>query len=468
MAKPLVIEPQPGPQTEFFTSVADIVLVGGSAGVGKSWCLVNEPMRHSHVPGFSSITFRRTSPELTGPGSIWSLAKQTYSQFTGVKLREGNYLDARWPSGAEFVFAHLQHEDDVFSHQSKEYALVQFDELTHFTEQQFFYMMSRNRSTCGVKPYVRCATNPDPDSFVFHFVEWYLDEDGYPDPDKANAVRWFARMGDELVWGASPEELIVRNPGLRRRHLKSFSFIPGTLADNKILEEIDPGYRANLELLPRVERERLLKGNWRIRPSAGDYYKREWFPRLDKRPDPSEVLLWARAWDKASTAPRAGRRNPDWTVGVLFALLRDGTKVVCDVRRAQKDPGDVQIMMLETAMSDGPHVTQWLWQDPGQAGKNDVWHDKKLLRGFPTKSEVAKLSKEQYVIPVSADAKQGKIAYVRGPWNDQYFFELEQFSGRNSPGKKDQVDATSLGHMAISKSDFSGLSALATWRASGL
>jgi hypothetical protein len=47
---------------------------------------------------------------------------------------------------------------------------IGFDELTHFSESQFFYMLSRNRSMCGVRPYVRATTNPDADSWVATFI----------------------------------------------------------------------------------------------------------------------------------------------------------------------------------------------------------------------------------------------------------------------------------------------------------
>jgi hypothetical protein len=38
---------------------------------------------------------------------------------------------------------------------------------------------------------------------------------------------------------------------------------------------INPEYLASLLSLPLLERERLLGGNWKIRPAAGLYFKRE-------------------------------------------------------------------------------------------------------------------------------------------------------------------------------------------------
>jgi hypothetical protein len=38
---------------------------------------------------------------------------------------------------------------------------------------------------------------------------------------------------------------------------------------------VNPEYLAWLLSLPTLERERLLGGNWKIRPAAGLYFKRE-------------------------------------------------------------------------------------------------------------------------------------------------------------------------------------------------
>ncbi len=47
------------------------------------------------------------------------------------------------------------------------------------------------------------------------------------------------------------------------------TFVPSRLEDNRILETVNPNYRSNLMALGTVERERLLQGNWKIRPAAG-------------------------------------------------------------------------------------------------------------------------------------------------------------------------------------------------------
>lgn len=54
-----IIRPQPGPQTTFLSSPADIAIYGGAAGGGKTWALLMEPLRHVGNPSFGAVFFRR-------------------------------------------------------------------------------------------------------------------------------------------------------------------------------------------------------------------------------------------------------------------------------------------------------------------------------------------------------------------------------------------------------------------------
>jgi hypothetical protein len=53
------IAPQPGPQTDFLRTPADICIYGGAAGGGKTVGLILEPLRYvSRVPGFTAVFYR--------------------------------------------------------------------------------------------------------------------------------------------------------------------------------------------------------------------------------------------------------------------------------------------------------------------------------------------------------------------------------------------------------------------------
>lgn len=258
------VRPHEGPQWEFFATQADIAIYGGQAGGGKSWAIVAEPARYSMVPGFKAVLFRRTYPELMGPGGLWEEATAIYPQL-GAHMREGDKLDATWPSGARVVFRHMQHEKDKYTYQGQQIAMLGFDELTHFTKGQFLYLLSRNRSTSGVMPYIRATCNPDATSWVADFLTWWIDQDtGLPINERAGALRYFVHEEDCFEWADSKEELIERYPHYELHEIMSVTFIPAKLEDNPTLTAKDPGYRAKLKALPKIERERLLGGNWKI------------------------------------------------------------------------------------------------------------------------------------------------------------------------------------------------------------
>ena len=252
------INPHEGPQAKFFCSPADIAIYGGAAGGGKTWAMLAEPLRHVGNPKFGAVIFRKSYPQITGEGGLWDEACQLYPLF-GARMLTGDML-ARFPSGAKVSFRHMEHEQTKLEWQGTQIPLIEFDELTHFSESQFFYMLSRNRSLCGVRPYVRASCNPDARSWVAKLIAWWIDQDtGFPIPERAGKVRWFVRHGDGLSWGDSRKEMEQRHPG---QEPKSLAFFPSKLEDNPTLLKKDPGYLANLMALPRLEREQLLGGNW--------------------------------------------------------------------------------------------------------------------------------------------------------------------------------------------------------------
>jgi hypothetical protein len=255
------VRPQPGPQEHFLRSAADIAIYGGATGGGKTWALLLEAVRHQAVPDFTAVLFRRSYPQVTAPGGMWDEAAKLYPLLGATPNR--STLAWQFPSGARVKFGHLQHEDSVYDWQGSQIALIGFDELTHFSQTQFFYLLSRNRSTCGVRPYVRAACNPDAGSWVAEFIAWWIDPTtGFPIPERSGQVRWFVRVGGVFVWGDRPEELRRQYPDSQP---KSVTFVPARVHDNRILLAKDPGYLANLHALPPVEQARLLGGNWKVR-----------------------------------------------------------------------------------------------------------------------------------------------------------------------------------------------------------
>lgn len=471
-AEPEVLRPHPGPQWAFLSTPADIAIYGGAAGGGKTFALLLEPLRHVHNPRFGAVCFRRELTRVTAEGGLWDESSALYRPF-GVRSRQSPRLEHVFPSGARLQFGHLEHEDDKDSWAGAQVALLLFDQLEEFIEGQFWFLQSRNRSTSGVRPYLRATCNPLPPShpvggWLAKLIQWWWDADtGFPIPERSGVLRWFVRIGEELQWADRPEELREQFPGCLPQ---SLTFIGSKLEDNPSLEAADPAYRAKLTALPRVERERLLGGNWKVTAAGGGLFRDWWFPIIPRDPadlplpgDPdgeprgdAAYLRSVRAWDLAST-PDDGDR----TAGVKIGRRVDnGRVVVRDVVAGQYGPRQVKRLMADTMFRDGPRVVVRFPVDPGQAGKaqeGDLvdWLRAEALRvGMECPELVAvKPTGSKYVRarplgaasqPVDGDGPErftpGNVDLVAGAWNADFTAELHAFDGLGKQAD-DRVDA---------------------------
>lgn len=435
-------KPQGGPQAAFLASDADIVIYGGAAGGGKSHALLMEPLKDVDTGSFGAVIFRRTSKQVTNEGGLWDKAGELYPDFGAAPNQ--TRLEWNFPSGARISFAHLEHEKNKYDWQGAEVACFGFDELTHFTESQFWYMLSRNRSMADVRKRVRATTNPDADSWVADLIAWWIEQDegsanyGKAVPERAGVVRWFIRINGELVWAGSPEELRKAYP---EEEPKSLTFIPARLEDNRKLQEKDPGYRANLRAMPLVERERLEGGNWKIRGEAGKYFNELWFSpeRFMDRPPRQGVKARVRYWDKAGTEGGLGARS----AGVLLSLLHDGRFVVEDAVYGRWGSLEREQKIKLTAQTDPPGTVVWVEQEPGSGGKESAQTTVRNLAGHEIRVDHVHDPKHVRWGPWSAQVEGGNVWLVRDDgWNREYIKEHHN-ADPDKDVTVDMVDASS-------------------------
>ena len=417
--------------------------------------LLLETLRHSHIKDFGAVIFRRTTPQITNKGGLWDESQKLYPLIGAVpkeSTREWTY-----PSGAGVKFSHLEYDKDALGFQGAQIPFIGFDEVTHFTEFQFWYLFSRNRSVCGVKPYMRATCNPDPDSFVAKLIAWWIDQStGFAIPERSGVLRWFVRENDEVIWADTRQELIDSDPHkgdpLLGRRPTSLTFIASTVYDNKILLAKDPSYLAKLMALPNVEQQRLLGGNWKIKPAAGTMFRKEWFEIVDAAP---AGLTRVRYWDRAGTAPPApgqalptGAKDPDWTVGEEQGVSPKNVFYIMDVVRFRGTPLTVESAIQNTASRDGVECHIGLEQDPGQAGKMEAGYHVRQLAGYKVEAVPVHKDKVQRASPFSAQCQAGNVKLVRGAWNEAFLNELENFPDGEHD---DQVDASSGAFTMLTK-----------------
>ncbi|MGB7749300.1 MAG: phage terminase large subunit [Verrucomicrobiia bacterium] len=437
------LRPQPGPQEAFLKSSADAAFFGGGAGSGKSFALLLEQGYDIGNGQFRSVIFRRTVPMIRQPGGLLDTSESIFSLF-GAKLNQ-SLLEWQFPSGAVVKLAGMELAQDRFAWQGAQIALICFDEVQEFEESQFWFLLSRNRSMSGVKCRIRATCNPDSDSWLRTFLQWWIDDaSGFPIPERSGVLRWFIRDADSLIWGDSRAELVEKFGTAFEP--KSATFISARVTDNKILLEKDPAYLSNLKALPLVERARLLDGNWNVRASAGNYFRREWFGApLDTAP--ADIVARCRFWDRAASEQRTGT-NPDATCGVLLGKDSRGIYYVLDCVKLFATPHAVEMEMLRCAKLDGIGTTIGYMQDPGSAGIQEAQSTARFLDGFNVRFSTATGSKEIRAKPVSAQVEAGNVRLIRGLWNDDFLRELENFpTGRHD----DAVDALSGGHTILSE-----------------
>jgi predicted phage terminase large subunit-like protein len=446
------VGPNPGPQALAFASSADITVYGGGAGGGKTHlALLRFGVHADRHPGYEAAIFRREMPMVTQAGGLWEESVKMFPMF-GAKP---NFTEHSWrwrrdqSHGSLLQFKGLQHEKDMINLQGAQLAEFCLDEATHFTSAQFWWLFSRLRSTNAPSFRPRCllTCNPDPDSWVAELIAWYIGDDGFPIPERCGQKRYFVRDGDELVWGSSADEVRALAPHITadpKNQPKSLRFIPALLRDNP---RGDPNYESMLNALPRVERERLKGGNWKIRASAGSVFKRQWFDVIDQVP--SDLSRTVRCWDLAATEPSASNTDPDWTRGVKMSSHKSGVFCVQNVASTRSRPHDVERLIMQTAQQDGRGVGIVFWQDPGAAGKSEADRYVRMLAGYNVRVIRAASDKVTYARPTSSQAERGNVKLLRGAWNDAYLAEHEAFPD----GKHDDiVDAESLAMLDLTTS----------------
>lgn len=246
-------QPNPGPQTAFLSSTAREVLFGGAVGGGKTAALIAMPLRWAHRPEHRAIIFRR---ERRNAQEMIDRMRELYEKVVpGIQWHETE-LRFKLPAGGFIYVAYAELEKDIEKWKSFEFNLILFDELTEFTEYQYTFMLTRNRSKAVDLPLqIRSATNPG-----------------------GEGMAWVMRR---FIDGKEPYKVytyVTEVEGYDEPLTITRQFIPSTIFDNPKLPNRD-AYIAGLANLDEVTREAMLYGRW-------DRFRGQYFPKVPEEVDP--------------------------------------------------------------------------------------------------------------------------------------------------------------------------------------
>ena len=215
-------------QEQFINSIAFETLFGGAAGGGKSYGQLIDAMLFAlQYPKSTQIIFRRTFADLEK--SLIRVSLELYPK--EIASYNSSKHTWRFKNGSIVDFGYIDNEKDVYQYQSAEYDIIRFDELTHFTEYMYVYMISRCRGANSYPKGLKSSTNP---GGVGH--SWVKER--FIDIGEANKLHEF-KDGSRI-------------------------FIPSFVQDNLFLLQSDPDYVKRLDNLPEKERKALKYGDWDI------------------------------------------------------------------------------------------------------------------------------------------------------------------------------------------------------------
>jgi hypothetical protein len=276
--------PNPGPQTDAYLSLADVLLYGGQAGGGKTHLELGWGVNESD----NGIIFRRERTQTDG------LEKEGKSIIGNAASFNGQDLEWNWPSGKSLKLGGMQQPDDWQGHAGRERDFMAFDEGGEFLELQVASIVAWLRAPPGKRTRVVIGSNPPRTADGLWLLKWFAPwlDDKYPEPAHPGELRWAIYISvdgeGQMVWVKGPGEYEIED---QKYTAKSYTFIPASLEDNPYRNT--PEYRAQLQSLPEPLRSQLLYGKFGsgLKDSENQCIPTEWvraaMARWTEKPPPN-------------------------------------------------------------------------------------------------------------------------------------------------------------------------------------
>ncbi len=287
---------QKGAQETMLATDVDILIGGGSRGGSKSFSMLMQTLYDITKPGMTALLLRKETKDLD---SLINDSYKLYSDF-GIYNKSLNDMTWNFNNGGWLKFSYYAGNWQTFKDrfQGRQYSYIGIDEITQCEYRRFKYLTTVNRNASGLRSRFWGTCNPDPDSWVRKFIDWWIDEDGYAIPERCGVPRYCYMDGDSpdsIYWGSSREDVyaqcgpiidsfwrkqydeVFSRLGLTKLDvaIKSVTFIRADLSENIKLLASDPSYLGNLAQQDEEQRMRDLQANWNWKAVGDDMIKYE-------------------------------------------------------------------------------------------------------------------------------------------------------------------------------------------------
>ena len=247
MAKVTINIPEPNEKQKLF--LADEhrhVAYGGARGGGKSWAVrVKSILLCLKWAGIKILIVRKTYKELTN-NHIVPLQQMIPSGVAKYNKTEKVFT---FLNGSTIWFGYCNNDSDLDQYQGAEYDVIFFDEATQLKEEWLKKINLAVRQPNGLPKRTYYTMNPG--GVSHNYMKRLFIERRYEDAE-------------------IPE---------------NYNFTQALVTDNKVLMEISPEYKAELEALPPKLRKAWLEGDW-------DIFEGMFFEEFADRPEHYEDRQW--------------------------------------------------------------------------------------------------------------------------------------------------------------------------------
>ena len=288
----LKIIAQRGGQERMLAIDADIKIVGGSRGGSKSFSSLMEVLKDIKNPDFHATILRNEKDDLQ---SLVTDSYKLFSQF-GTYNKSQNDMTWNFANGGWLKFSYYAgaYQDFKTRFQGRQFAYVCIDEGTQCPYKKFKYLLTNNRNASHIRNRFWITCNPDPESWVRKFIDWWIDDEGYIIPERDGVIRFCFMDGDtpdSIYWGNTREEVYEQCRDIIDKlwkdsyaelgyskldmFIKSVTFIRADVSENIKLISTDASYIANLAQQDEEQRMRDLEANWNYKAAGDDMIKRE-------------------------------------------------------------------------------------------------------------------------------------------------------------------------------------------------